>query len=124
MRVTIAALLVITCTGALGQTSEFEVASVRPHAVAIPGSTRARGGVGTDDPERITYNGFTLKALLGDAFNLKHYQITGPDWLDADQYRYDINAKIPPGTTKEQSRSMLQRLLSERFHITLHRETR
>lgn len=119
-----AALFTIASVAAFGQSDEFEVASVRPHAVGVRGALGARGGVGTDDPERVAYNGFTLKALLGDAFNLKHYQILGPDWLDADQYRYDINAKIPKDTTKEQFRSMLQHLLVERFQVTLHREMR
>ena len=120
----IAALFAIAGTALFGQPVEFEVASVRAHAVGVPGSYPPKGGVGTDDPERIVYNGPTLKALLGDAFNLKHYQISGPDWLDADQYRYDIDAKIPKDTTKEQFRSMLQHLLVERFQLTLHREVR
>lgn len=119
-----AALVTIASAAVFGQSAEFELASVRPHAAGVPGAIGARGGVGTDDPERIAYNGFTLGALIDDAFNLKPYQMSGLDWFNADQYRYDIEAKIPKGTTKEQFRSMLQHLLVERFQITLHWERR
>jgi uncharacterized protein (TIGR03435 family) len=37
--------------------------------------------------------------------------------------RYDIAAKIPPGTSKESFERMLQSLAAERFHLALHRET-
>ncbi|MGO9255964.1 MAG: TIGR03435 family protein [Bryobacteraceae bacterium] len=36
--------------------------------------------------------------------------------------RFDITAKIPPGTTKEQFRLMQQNLLAERFKLTVHHE--
>jgi uncharacterized protein (TIGR03435 family) len=37
---------------------------------------------------------------------------------------YVIDATMPPGTTKEQYRAMLQNLLAERFHLAVHHETR
>lgn len=63
----IAALFAIAGTALFAQPVEFEVASVRPHAAGVPASYPPIGGVGTGDPERIAYNGFTLKALIGDA---------------------------------------------------------
>ena len=36
----------------------------------------------------------------------------------------DIDATMPPGTTKEQFQEMLQNLLVERFHLEFHRERR
>ena len=128
-RTAIAKLLVrlsvfaIVSTALFGQLAEFEVASVRLHAIGVPGSYPPTGGVGTDDPERIVYNGFTLGALLLDAFGVNHsYRILGPDWLNGDQDRYDVTAIIPAGATKEQFSSMLQRLLVERFQIASHWE--
>jgi len=41
----------------------------------------------------------------------------GPD-------KYDVMATMAPGTTKEQFRTMLQRLLAERFELAIHHETR
>jgi hypothetical protein len=62
-------LFVIVSTALFGQLAEFEVASVRLHAFGVPGSYPPTGGVGTDDPQRIVYNGFTLADLLLDAFD-------------------------------------------------------
>jgi uncharacterized protein (TIGR03435 family) len=58
--------------------------------------------------------------LLTRAYGVKMYQISGPDWIDSE--RYDIVAKVPPDTTREQFNIMLQNLLNERFKLTLHRE--
>ncbi len=80
----------------------------------------ARGGPGTPDPAQITYTNFTLKDLLVNAYHVANYQISGPGWLDTE--RYDVAAKIPPDTSKEQFALMLQKLLAERFKVTLHRE--
>ena len=81
-----------------------------------------RGGPGTGDPGQITFTNVTLMSVLLRAYDVKSYQATGPDWLSSQ--RYDIIAKIPSGTTREQFNLMLQSLLVERFHLTLHAETR
>jgi len=49
-------------------------------------------------------------------------QISGPGWMDSE--KYDIDAKIPPGTSKAQYQKMLQNLLTERFKLVLHHATR
>jgi uncharacterized protein (TIGR03435 family) len=56
------------------------------------------------------------------AFDVKAYQISGPEWLASE--RYDIIAKVSPGTTNEQVMIMWQNLLSQRFGVALHRESR
>jgi uncharacterized protein (TIGR03435 family) len=61
-----------------------------------------------------------LKMLLARAYKLKPDQISGPGWLGSE--RYTIEAKLPPGTDADQLRLMLQKLLAERFQISLHRE--
>jgi uncharacterized protein (TIGR03435 family) len=38
--------------------------------------------------------------------------------------KFDIAATVPAGTTKDQFATMLVNLLTERFHMVLHRETR
>jgi uncharacterized protein (TIGR03435 family) len=121
-----AGLVAFTSCAALAQTAEnsptFEVASVKP-AAPITGnriSVMMRGGPGTPDPGQITYNNVTLKNVLMNAYDVKGFQISGPDWLDSA--RYDIVAKVPQGATKAQFRLMLQNLLAERFKLTLHRE--
>ncbi|SPE38822.1 conserved hypothetical protein [Candidatus Sulfopaludibacter sp. SbA3] len=99
----------------------FEAASVKP-APSQSARTSMRGGPGTPDVGQITFTSVTLINVLVRAYNVKAYQVTGPDWLGSR--RYDIVAKIPPGTTKEQFSLMLQNLLVERFHLVLHHETK
>jgi uncharacterized protein (TIGR03435 family) len=80
------------------------------------------GGPGTNSPGRFSCAGVNLKPLLLRAYDLMSYQLEGPPSIDSD--RFDIDAKIPPGTTKEQFNLMLQNLLVERFGLAVHRETR
>ena len=97
-------------------TVEFEVASVRPNNSG-PGSSSSRSRNGryesTNEP---------LFQLLGWAFQVREYQIIGPDWSKSD--RYDIIAKAPDGSADNQIPLMLQSLLVERFKMKFHRETR
>ena len=121
-----ASTLTFACCLAWGQT--FEAASVKPAAVPVPNG-RGRitigmpsGGPGSKDPGRIRYPFVSLRDLLIRAYDVKAYQITGPAWLDTE--RYEINATMPPDTTMEQFRTMLQNLLAERFKLAMHRETK
>jgi len=131
------AILVACClipAGRLGFSQaklEFEVASVKPSAPPSgngPIAVGSRGGPGTSDPGRIAFSRYWLKGLLTTAYGVQPYQVIGPDSLDtarfADTDRYDIAATIPEGATKDDVKLMLQNLLAERFHLTLHHETR
>lgn len=106
----------------------FDAASVKPAALPAPdGSGRIimagpSGGPGSKDPGRVRYPFISLKNLLMEAYDVKGLQIQGPAWLDTE--RFDLNATMPPETTKEQFRAMLQNLLAERFKLTIHRETK
>lgn len=65
----------------------------------------------------------TAKMLLLEAYDIKAYQLSGgPGWSESD--RYDIEAKAQGGATEDEMRPMLQRLLAERFKLTVHRETK
>jgi uncharacterized protein (TIGR03435 family) len=108
-----------------GFAQTFEVASVKPSAPLEGGGRRMirmNGGPGTTDPGRITYTGVPLMLILTNAYDVKNFQINGPSWLDSEGF--DISAKLPAGTTKEQARVMMQNLLAERFHLTLHHDTK
>jgi len=103
---------------------EFEVASVKPAAPQAGARVLIgrQGGPGTPDPTRITYTNTALKQFILVAYNLKPYQITGPDWLDTE--RFDIVAKVPAGATKEQANVMMQNLLVDRFKLSFHTVTK
>jgi uncharacterized protein (TIGR03435 family) len=111
---------------------EFEAASVKPAdklvrgLSSLPGPVAEmmgfEGGPGTQDPGRIHYHGVTLTMLLARAYKVRQEQISGPGWLGSE--RYTIEATLTPDTNAERLRLMLQKLLTERFQITLHQEVK
>ena len=72
------------------------------------------------DPGMVDYKNVSLKTLIARAYEMKDYQVSGPDWLDSA--RFDVVAKIPPNTPPGQVPLMLQTLLAERFKLAAHRE--
>jgi uncharacterized protein (TIGR03435 family) len=80
-----------------------------------------RGEPGTSSPGQLAGEA-SLKTLLKRAYELKDYQIGGPAWMESE--RYEITAKIPEGATRREVALMLQSLLTQRFGLTVHRETR
>jgi len=92
----------------------FEVASVKPAAEG--------GGADHWGPGTVSLDGESIGVLLMRAYDVKRYLIDGPAWLFNQEY--DINAKMPSGSSREQIPAMLQSLLAERFKLTLHRETK
>jgi uncharacterized protein (TIGR03435 family) len=110
----------------------FDVASVRmsgplpPNSPPIPAVGIMNGGPGTSDPQRIAYSRVLMRRILVNAFGVRPDQIEGPGWVNdndpATTPAYDIVANVPPNTTREQLNIMIQNLVKERFHMTLHRE--
>jgi len=106
----------------------FDVASVRPSApidqakmmAAMQAGKMPRFGPHVD-ASRAEYDYMSLKDLIAVAYNVKAYQITGPDWLD--KQRFDIAATMPEGASKDDAPKMLQALLAERFKLVAHRDT-
>ena len=126
MRTMVLAYVVVSAWSvAYGQTTEFEVASVkqieplqpdRPDLSFVGTSGKPFKIVGN----RVTVNG-TLHALVAAAYSVKEYQVlAAPNW--ADTLRYTIVAKSPGDTvpTQDQVRLMLQSLLADRFQLKFH----
>ena len=101
---------------------KYEVASVKRSDPSGPPITSLSGGPGTRNPGQLVGERITISALLIKAYGLLPWQIVAPSWLKDEPY--DITAKIPPGTTVEQARVMLQNLLADRFGLVCHKETR
>lgn len=81
------------------------------------------GGPGTTDPGLARYFHLTLKALITAAYGGGEIrQVVGADEFTSTTF--DIVAKLPPKTNKDQLRLMLQSLMKERFHLAVHREQR
>ena len=95
----------------------FEVATIKPSAPGVgSSSTNSTNGL-----LQITYQ--TLRSIIQYAYNVRDFQISGgPGWMGSD--RYDVVAKPEKGAHDQQMKQMLQTLLSDRFQLRFHRETR
>lgn len=114
-----AASLILLCAAV--QAQQFEVASIKEVPVDPRGySVWSKGGPGTQDPSLFSCHNYSAGSLVMMAFDLKTYELSGLDW--GSPPRYDVSAKVPEGTTREQFRQMMQNLLIERFKLTFHRE--
>jgi len=96
---------------------QFEVASIRPSAP--PGGDHIEVGVHLDGA-RISCTQLNLKDYIATAYQVKLYQVSGPDWLGSE--RFDISATLPADAKQDQVPTMLQALLADRFQMKFHRE--
>jgi uncharacterized protein (TIGR03435 family) len=104
----------------------FEVASIRPAPPITELTAQIRSGkahVGMSiDGARADFGFVSLADLIAQAYRIKPYQLTGPDWMK--QQRFDVTATIPDGASKDQVPEMLQSLLADRFKLAVRRETK
>ena len=111
-----AALLGTSCGYAQTPLPAFEVASIRPsHSGSGNSSTNVSKGW------RIIVNQ-SLKQLIERAYDVRNFSFSGPGWLDSEHF--DIVAKAERGALEDRLRLMLQALLTDRFKLALHRETK
>jgi uncharacterized protein (TIGR03435 family) len=98
----------------------FAVATIKPNPSGAP----SMQGLNTNGHDFRVRNG-SLGDLVSFAYNVQMKQIIGgPSWMDVD--RYDIDAKQDQdglGTDK-QLRSMVRKLIEDRFQIKIHHEKR
>jgi uncharacterized protein (TIGR03435 family) len=100
----------------------FDVASVRPSAdlrsPAAQAAMRA-GNMPKFGPHveglRAEYNQMQLRDLIAYAYQVKLYQVSGPDAINGQ--RFDIAAKMPEGSTADDAPGMLRALLEDRFKL-------
>jgi uncharacterized protein (TIGR03435 family) len=116
-----------------GAANRFEVASVKP-VVPNP-NVPLMAGVTVRPGGRVVLSGMPLKGLIGTAFRLSFWQISGGDnWMDKDLYVIEAKAPENSGITNfnyslydiddARLREMLQALLIDRFQLRVHRETK
>jgi uncharacterized protein (TIGR03435 family) len=120
--VTVTVFAMLLLPAALAQSAAFDVASVKPHK-AIGPVTEGRSDESIEiEPGSLNMRNVRLSSCIKWAYQVKDYQIAGPDWLHAE--KYDIAAKAAGPARTEELREMLQTLLRERFQLQVHRETR
>src|SRR3954451_5144120 len=101
----------------------FEVAAIKMAPLDPAKIMAGKQHVGmTVNTARVEIGSLSLADLIRIAYKIKPYQLSGPDWMTAQ--RFDIQAKMPEGATKDQIPQMIQALLADRFKLTIHRDSK
>ena len=102
----------------------FEVASLRltQHGRGPDGWSYSDAGI--KSPGTFIAVNSSLDELIRWAYDVKDYQVIGPEWRNDDSACYDITAKFPPDLPRKQVRLMVEALLAERLKLAAHKETR
>lgn len=114
-------LAVLLSGAAFGQAGApvFEAADVHVSPKVRMPSMAAGGLRGT----RYLVRQGTMVDLIALAYDIESDKILGgPSWLDLN--RYDVSARAAARSNPEQARLMLQKLLAERFSLTIHKDTK
>jgi uncharacterized protein (TIGR03435 family) len=115
-------LVAVGIAWAAAQTRDFAVASVKPSQIANYGREGSESENITVSSTGITMKNTSLRSCIRWAYDVRDYQISGPDWLASQ--RYDIAAKIDSPVSPGEWRPMMQRLLSGRFQMVVRRESK
>ena len=110
----------LPCIG-FGQadTPQFESADV--HVSAHNPNPIMRGG--TIRGGRYEIRMATMVDLIRTAYGIDADKVLGgPSWLEWDHF--DVIAKVPPATSIETAKLMLQGLLADRFKLAVHKDTK
>jgi uncharacterized protein (TIGR03435 family) len=123
--------MLFTAATILGQPTArltFEVASIKPTTLN-PATIEALNAAGKPPKmgrsvsgTRVNYDYMSMRELIAEAYQVKYHQVVGPDWLNS--VRFDIAARMPAPASGDDSPIMLQRLLEERFKLSVHRQSK
>lgn len=132
-------ITIIAATSAAAQKPSFEVASVKPMNSRPTRQDDIKLGCrGTDSRSpgitlgmgRCVAQFEPLRLVIALAYDIppshlypyEGVMISGPDWINSTMY--SVEAKAEGSATMAELKLMLQTLLTERFKLKLHRETR
>src|SRR5215469_1611284 len=99
---------------------EFEVATIKPADPNRPG-----WGI-TVNPSGIFHTiNTTLNDLIKFAYDMHPKQVVGaPAWADAEKFDVEAKPDKPGMPSVKQMKMMLQKLLTDRFALTSHKDTK
>jgi hypothetical protein len=101
---------------------KFDVASIKPAKPGAPGAP-FMFGVRPMPGGGINATNVTLKLLIQNAYGLQDFQLSsGPGWIETARYNIEAQPDSPAGPNEW--KEMLKNLLTDRFQLVLHRETR
>ena len=128
---TVVVALTLAAASALAQTStpvksmaadappSFAVATIKPHD---PNSNR-QGFDATGD--RYTIRNQSIVSLMMFAYSIDKHQVAdAPAWAGTERFDIEGTTDTPGEPNLHQQQEMLQKLLTDRFRLTFHREKR
>jgi len=125
-RLSQAALLVLFCISAYAQgPPQFDAATVKLLTNGFSNPIM-KGGPGTSDPGRVTWERAWLRDLVAKAFHIEDPgNIAGPGWIvGMGAPVYTFTATMPADTSRHDFEIMMQKFLVDQFRMTLHHELR
>lgn len=98
----------------------FEVATIKPNDTGATGMQAL-----TIDGRNFRTRASSLEDLIAFSYEVQAKQIVGgPTWISSDRYDIDAVPDVEGAPNPEQVRSMIRKLLADRFHLKFHKETR
>jgi uncharacterized protein (TIGR03435 family) len=95
----------------------FEVATVKPAKPEEQGRAFLVRG------RQFSTINTTLTSLVSFAYDLQDKQIVGgPDWMTTDKWDIEAQPDVPGVPNQKQLKSMLQKLLADRFQLKFHKD--
>lgn len=109
-----------------GGRMSFDVASVKPSKISRPPNFSLGTGNAKTPGGRL-WAAFPVDLYIAFAYKLAPFQtgdalVNAPKWLRTDFF--EINAEAQGNPTKDQMRLMMQSLLTDRFKLAVHFETK
>lgn len=97
----------------------FEVATIKPSKPGQPGKLYTVRGT-----HFMTVN-TTLMDLITVAYDVQQKQVVGgPDWMSSEKFDIDGEPDVPGTPDLNQLKTMVRKLLTDRFALKFHRETK
>ena len=94
----------------------FAVATIKPSAPDAVAGTQIRGN-------RFATEGTTFVDVFKYAYSVHPDQVVGgPEWLRTEKFDILADPETEKRPSSDQMKSMVQRLLVERFHVAMHHE--
>lgn len=95
----------------------FEVATIKPSKPDAPGKLFTVQG------DRFKTINTTMIDLISFAYDVQQKQIVGgPDWMSTAKFDIAAQPDVPGTPNSKQLKTMLQKLLADRFQLKFHRE--
>ena len=99
----------------------FEVSSIKP--ASDDEIAAGTSGIKTGHGRAVGTNVTLMRCIIGSYHIGPGQVIGGPNWLDSDRFHIEAKAAEPVNDDATLD-AMLRNLLTERFHLAVHRETR